>query len=83
MAKKVFRRSSKSASVPFEGRTLQYDVRTATQWGGGGLKQLTLLLTLSILLLLGIVQTSLTLLSLNRKVRPRLSPRFRLSPRYR
>ena len=36
-AKKVFRRSSKSASVPFEGRTLQYDVRTTTEWGGGGL----------------------------------------------
>ena len=33
-AKKVFRRSSKSASVPFEGRTLQYDVRTTTKWGG-------------------------------------------------
>ena len=35
-AKKVFRRSSKSASVPFEGRTLQYDVRTTPQGGGGG-----------------------------------------------
>ena len=32
--KKGFRRSSKSASVPFEGRTLQYDVRTSTQGEG-------------------------------------------------
>ena len=34
--KKVFRRSSKSDSVPFEGRTLQYDVRTTPKGGGGG-----------------------------------------------
>lgn len=40
-AKKVFRRSSKSASVPFEGRTLQYDVRTTPQGGRGWMKVLT------------------------------------------